>query len=69
MFALRGIAVSFSIFALLYVGLSSLVCVLWRKLLAYGQPYSAKRSADLLFFARLAPFAAASTITLALAVP
>jgi beta-lactamase regulating signal transducer with metallopeptidase domain len=69
MFALRGIVVSFSIFVLLYSALSVVVCGVWRKLFSYGQRYSAQRVADLLFTLRLIPFAAASGITLALAVP
>jgi Zn-dependent protease with chaperone function len=68
-FALRGIAVSFSIFALLYIVLSLVVCGVWGKVFAYGQRYSAKRLADLLFTLRLIPFAVAGGITLALAVP
>jgi beta-lactamase regulating signal transducer with metallopeptidase domain len=69
MFALRGIAVSFSIFAMLYSALSLVVCCLWRKVLFYGQRYSARRCADLLFALRMAPFVLAAGITLALAVP
>jgi len=69
MFALRGIAVSFSIFVLLYSLLSLAVCALWRKLFSYSQRYSAKRLADVLFTVRLVPFVVAAGITLALAVP
>ena len=69
MFALRGIAVSFSVFVILYSGLSLVVFSAWRKGLFYGQRYSARRCADLLFALRMAPFALASGVTLALAVP
>src|SRR5258706_7311622 len=69
MFALRGIAVSFSVFVILYSVLSLVVCGAWRKGLFYGQRYSARRCADLLFALRMAPFALASGVTLALAVP
>lgn len=69
MFALRGVAVSFSIFAILYGGLSLAVLFLWRKLALYCQQYSATRTADLLFAARMLPFVLAAGVTLALAVP
>jgi beta-lactamase regulating signal transducer with metallopeptidase domain len=68
-FALRGIAVSFSTFVLLYGGLSLIVIAMWRKVWMYGQRHSARRCADFLFAARMAPFAAAALVTLALAVP
>lgn len=69
MFAVRGIAVSFSIFVILYGALSLTVLLLWRRLWRYGQQHSARRSADLLFIARMLPFAVAAGATLALAVP
>jgi beta-lactamase regulating signal transducer with metallopeptidase domain len=69
MFALRGIAVSFSIFVLLYSVLSLMVCAVWHRIFLHGQRYSAKRVADLLFALRLIPFVVAGGITLALAVP
>jgi beta-lactamase regulating signal transducer with metallopeptidase domain len=69
MYALRGIAVSFSIFVLLYSVLSLVVCAVWRWIFLYGQRYSARRVADLLFAMRLIPFVIAGGITLALAVP
>ncbi len=68
-FALRGIAVSFSIFVLLYSALSLVACGVWRKVLFYGQRSSAKRCADLLLALRMAPLVAAAGITLAFAVP
>ncbi|MFZ0814196.1 MAG: hypothetical protein WAM78_01685 [Candidatus Sulfotelmatobacter sp.] len=69
MFAVRGIAVSFSIFAILYGALSLAILLLWRKLWLYGQQHSARRSADLLFALRMLPFVVAAGVTLALAVP
>jgi beta-lactamase regulating signal transducer with metallopeptidase domain len=69
MFAVRGIAVSFSIFVVLYSALCLIVCGVWRKMLGYGQHYPARRFADLLFALRMLPFVAATAVTLALAVP
>jgi len=69
MFALRGIAVSFSIFVLLYSALSFAVCGVWRSVWLGSQKYSARRCADLLFTLRMIPFVVATGATLALAVP
>jgi beta-lactamase regulating signal transducer with metallopeptidase domain len=69
MFALRGIAVSFSIFILLYSALSLAVCGVWRSLWLGAQRHSARRGADLLFILRTIPFVVATGVTLALAVP
>jgi beta-lactamase regulating signal transducer with metallopeptidase domain len=69
MFALRGIAVSFSIFILLYSALSLAVCGVWRSLRLGAQRHSARRGADLLFILRTIPFVVATGVTLALAVP
>jgi beta-lactamase regulating signal transducer with metallopeptidase domain len=69
MFAVRGIAVSFSIFVILYGALSLAVLLLWRNVWLYGQQHSARRSADLLFALRMLPFVVAAGATLALAVP
>jgi len=68
-FALRGIAVSFSIFVMLYSALSLAVCGVWRKVFSYAQGLPARRSADLLFTLRMVPFLLATAATLALAVP
>jgi hypothetical protein len=65
----RGIAVSFSIFVIIYGVLSLTVLLLWRKLWQYGQQHSAKHSADLLFALRMIPFVFAMAVTLVLAVP
>ena len=69
MFAARGIAVSFSIFVLLYCALSLVVCSVWRRVWTSGQQYSARHRADLLFTLRMIPFVVATGVTLALAVP
>lgn len=69
MFAMRGIAVSFSVFVIVYGALSVAVCGLWRRVWLGGQMYSARRCADLLFALRLAPFVVAAGVTLLLAVP
>lgn len=69
MFALRGVAVSFSLFFLMYVSLSFVVCLVWRKLRPYGGRDSAMRAANFLFVARLTPLAVSAMVTLALAVP
>ncbi len=69
MFAVRGIAVSFSIFVIIYGAMSLAVLLLWRKLWQYGQQHSARRSADFLFALRMIPFVFAMAVTLALAIP
>ena len=69
MYALRGLAVSFSIFAVLYCVLSVGVCCLWRSVWLGGRQYPARRCADLLFALRMIPFVVAAGITLVLAVP
>jgi beta-lactamase regulating signal transducer with metallopeptidase domain len=69
MFAMRGIAVSFSIFVILYGALSLAVCGVWRRVWLAGQGYSARRRANLLFALRLLPFVVAAGLTFVLAVP
>jgi beta-lactamase regulating signal transducer with metallopeptidase domain len=69
MFAVRGIAVSFSIFVMLYCALSLAVCGVWRSVWLANQRFAARRCADLLFTLRIIPFVVAAGVTLALAVP
>lgn len=69
MFTARLVAVSLSVFVLVYAGLSLAVCAAWRRVWLYGVSKPAGRSADLLFALRIFPFAAAATITLVLTVP
>lgn len=73
MYALRGIAVSLSVFFLLYSGLSAMVGLasrnLSRKLPARSSGRSSQRWSNLLFAVRLSPAVVAIVITLTLAVP
>lgn len=70
MFAARGIALSLSVFILLYGSLSLLLCGGWRSFSRHGPlRYSAGRSADLLFGLRVLPFVASALVTLAFMVP
>ena len=67
MFALRGIAVSFTFFVLIYCLLSALVAVAWRSLKLLEA--TEQSLAALLFALRVLPLAASVVITLALVVP
>jgi len=69
MFAVRGIAVSFSVFLLVYCGLSLAVCCAWRKIWLWSGKHPARRAADLLFGLRLLPLFAAVAVTAAFTVP
>src|SRR6202453_2873159 len=69
MFAISGVAVSFSAFFIFYTSLSLVVCLVWRRVRNYGQQRSARHCADLLFLLRIAPFLAATAVTLTLAAP
>lgn len=69
MFALRGIAVSFSVFLMVYCALSLAVCFTWRRIEAWAQYYPVRRIADLLFVVRMVPLAAAAMVTCAFTVP
>ncbi len=68
MFALRGIAVSFSVFALVYCVLSLAVCLCWRRVRIYGK-HPVRRTADFLFALRLFPLLSAAMITAAFTIP
>lgn len=69
MFAARGIAVSFSVFVLLYGVLSLAVCCAWRRVWPWIKRYPVGRTADLLFALRLLPFLAAVAVTAFFTVP
>jgi hypothetical protein len=69
MFAARGIAVSFSMFVLVYGGLSLAVCFGWRRVWLWSQKFSARHAADLLFVLRLLPLFVAVAVTAAFTVP
>jgi Zn-dependent protease with chaperone function len=68
MFALRGLAVSLSIFILFYGALSAAVGVLWRVWLS-DRRWPLRNSVGLLFALRLAPFAIAAAITFLVFIP
>lgn len=69
MFAARGIAVSFSVFVLVYGVLSMAVCCAWRKSWLHSQAHPVRRIADLLFALRIFPLVAAALVTAAFTVP
>jgi len=68
-FAARGIAVSFSVFVLVYSGLSLAVGCSWRRLWLLCQRYPVERAADLLFALRVFPLVGAAVVTVAFTVP
>jgi len=69
MFAVRGVAVSLSVFVLVYCALSFAVCLCWRRVRLQGQSHPACQIADLLFLLRMFPLATAALITAAFTVP
>ena len=69
MFAARGLAVSFSVFVMVYCVLSLAVSFGWRVLWRRRQRFSARGIADLLFAFRMLPLLAAAAITAAFTVP
>jgi len=69
MFALRGIVVSSSVFAILYCLSSAAVCLTWRRIARYAQRRPVGRVADLLFAWRMLPVLFAAVVTLLFTVP
>ena len=69
MFAARGIAVSFSVFVMVYCVLSLAVCLVWRRVQLHSRHLPVRRIADLLFVLRMFPLIAAAIITAAFTVP
>jgi Zn-dependent protease with chaperone function len=69
MFALRGIAVALSVFAIVYCALSLSVCITWRKVRSRMEHCPSHRLADLLFALRMFPFVMAAVITAVFTVP
>ena len=69
MFAARGIAVSFSVFVMVYCVLSLAVCLAWRRIQLYSQRHPVRRVADWLFAVRMFPVVTAAVITAAFTVP
>lgn len=66
---MRGIAVSLSVFVLVYWMLSLAVVVGWRRAWMRAHRFSVRRGADVLFALRMFPLIAATLITAALTVP
>jgi hypothetical protein len=69
MFAARGIAVSLSIFVIIYGVVSLGVVSLWRRAWASARRLSVRRAADVLFALRMFPVITAALITVTLTVP
>jgi len=69
MFAARGIAVSFSVFVMVYCVLSLTLCLAWRTVWLHSQRNPVRRRADLLYALRMFPLVTAAVITAAFTVP
>ena len=69
MFAARGVAVSFSVFMMVYCVLSLAVRFSWRAAWLHSRRHPVRRIADLLFAVRLFPLAVAAAVTAAFTVP
>jgi Zn-dependent protease with chaperone function len=69
MFALRGLAVSLSVFVMVYCALSLSVARTWHRVRDLAQGQSAHRLASALFALRILPLGAAALITTVFAVP
>ncbi|MGC1452405.1 MAG: M56 family metallopeptidase [Candidatus Sulfotelmatobacter sp.] len=69
MFAARGIAVSFSVFVMVYCVLSLAVRLTWRKVWLHSQALPVRRTADFLVALRMFPLVAAAVITTAFTIP
>ena len=69
MYAVRGAAISFSVFFILYSVLSLAASFFWHKAWLQGRKHSAGYCSNLLFVFRIAPFIIASVATLSFAVP
>jgi Zn-dependent protease with chaperone function len=69
MFAARGIAVSVSVFVVVYCALSLAVCLSWRAVQLRSLRLPVRRLADLLFALRMFPLTASAVITVAFTVP
>jgi Zn-dependent protease with chaperone function len=69
MFVARGIAVSFSVFVMVYCVLSLAVCLFWRTLWQHSQRHPLRRIADGMFALRMSPLITAAVITAAFTVP
>jgi Zn-dependent protease with chaperone function len=69
MFAARGLAISFSVFAIMYCVLSLAVSLGWRAVWRYSQGHPVRRVADWLFAWRMFPLVTACIVTAAFTVP
>jgi Zn-dependent protease with chaperone function len=69
MFALRGVAISFSVFVIVYCAMSLAVLCSWRKLYRPMRDVPVQLLADLLFSLRVVPLMLAALITAAFAIP
>ncbi len=69
MFALRGVAISFSVFVVVYCVLSLAVLTTWRRVRQRVQRHRVCRIADLHFALRMFPLATAALITAVFTVP
>lgn len=69
MFLARGLAVSFSVFAILYCCLSVAVSCGWRRVWPAIHRRSSRVAADLFFGVRIFPLVTAAVITVAFAIP
>lgn len=69
MFVARGVAVSFSVFVMVYCVLSLGVRLSWRMSQLYTERHPVRRVADLLFVLRMLPLVIAAIITAVFTVP
>jgi Zn-dependent protease with chaperone function len=69
MFAARGIAISFSVFVMVYCALSLAVCCVWSRVWMHCQRQPVRRVADFLFGLRMFPLATAAVVTAVFTVP
>jgi Zn-dependent protease with chaperone function len=69
MFAARGIAVSLSVFVIVYSILSLALACGWRRASSCAQRLSVRRAADMLFVLRMFPLITAALMTAGLTVP
>jgi len=69
MFYVRGLAISLSIFAIVYAAMSLAVCLTWQRMRSFSDRFSSRRRANLLFALRMFPLINAIAATGALAIP
>ncbi len=69
MYTARGIAVSMSVFLMVYCVLSLAVVLTWGRFVQYARKFPIRQTADFLFGLRIFPLVAAAIITAALTVP